>query len=501
MSRLIDRILDGCKPSRLSLMIGRDNFEEVLCNRLSQRIDKTLSDKEYQNALQRERMNFYGSEPVATEKFDFKSLSGIPVFAADDVGMYALSLSPGINFADVVASMAPPFDKFFIEFQHVPTPWNLHAWGVYISVRDDPAKIQQFEDDEGRPRWILDMGTFLEYEEGSPVGPVASHVAGLAEDGTWFRHSWGDVWWGGGPVKLTEQPPDNEVQEWGDQIAQLLFPALLTISFMHCKNVAIRSYTPPEKLSNKYRKKHKHDLVRYHVLEIEPIRKLLKQYQTGSRSDLRQALHICRGHFKTFTTDAPLMGSHVGTYWWSSHVRGSHGEGTVLKDYRVNAPSDIGKSYLEANENQPDSDREAPPSKDPDSIGRGAAAHNRIQNEIAGVVRSLGYIPRSPAPNEPEFDVAWKVKEVLFVCEVKSITAKNEERQLRMAIGQVIRYRQKLNSIGFEPVYAVIAVEYLPTDQSWIELCEKENILLLWPDVVSEKLSEMTEKIVNMYKA
>ena len=36
----------------------------------------------------------------------------------------------------------------------------------------------------------------------------------------------------------------------------------------------------------------------------------------------RQALHICRGHFKTFTDIAPLFGKLRGTYWWADHIRG-----------------------------------------------------------------------------------------------------------------------------------------------------------------------------------
>lgn len=25
------------------------------------------------------------------------------------------------------------------------------------------------------------------------------------------------------------------------------------------------------------------------------------------------------GHYKTYTEDAPLMGKHVGRYWWGGH--------------------------------------------------------------------------------------------------------------------------------------------------------------------------------------
>ena len=118
------------------------------------------------------------------------------------------------------------------------------------------------------------------------------------------------------------------------------------------------------------------------------------------------------------------------------------------------------------------------------------AAHNRTQNHIADVVWELKCIPRSPARDEPEDDLAWKVGEGLFVCEVKSLTKANEERQLRLATGQVIRYRQKLTAKGYEPVTAVIAVEKKPEDFTWDELCELEGIVLIWPENAKKRLAD-----------
>jgi hypothetical protein len=431
------------------------------------------------------------NDPVAKETFDLRQLYDAPVIAADDVAAYALSLPKGTRMDDVVASMAPPFEKFFVEFQKIPNEDMLHAWGALVESRDDPGTIEQIEGDIGKPRWILELTSFLEREKGKPFGPVATHVVGLAEDGTWFRHSDGGVWWGGGPVKMNVEPPEEVVQNWGDFMAQLMFPVLLSISFMHCKNVEIRPVVPPEKLSRKHHKVYGHELVRYHVLDVQPIRRILDRYRKGTRDDLRRALHICRGHFKTFSPDAPLLGRHVGTYWWEPQVRGSKERGTVLKDYRVNALREFGKAYREADENPPNPEKEAPPSKDPDSTGRGLSAHNRIQNQIAELLQQLGIEPLSPTRDEPEFDIAWKTGETFYVCEIKSITALNEERQLRMAIGQVIRYRQKLAACGHEPIATVVATERRPSESSWQDLCENEGILLLWPDVAQTRLKEL----------
>jgi hypothetical protein len=491
MSRLIDRILTECQPCRLSFMIQREEFEAYARSEVQQEHGSSLDEKGITAAIGRRWTVFKANAPVARDSFDLAELADVPVIAADDVAAYVASLPKGTRMEDVVASMAPPFEKFFVEFQKVPNDKKLHAWGALVKSRDDPSTIQQFEGDIGKPRWILELTSFLEREKGKPFGPVATHVVGLAEDGTWFRHSHGEVWWGGGPVALNVEPPPEAVQEWGDIVAQNMFPVLLTVSFMHCKNVDLHPVAPPEKLSRKHQKQHGHELVRYHVLDVAPIRRILDKYRKGNREDLRRALHICRGHFKTFTPDAPLLGRGVGTYWWAPHVRGSKEDGIVLKDYRVAAPRELGKAYREAEENPPDFQREAPPSKDPDSTGRGLAAHNRTQNMIARVLRSLAIEPLSPGYNDPEFDIAWKQGDMFCVCEVKSITAANEERQLRMSIGQVIRYRQKLAAKGHEPIASVIATERQPSDSSWQELCEHEGILLLWPDVAEGRLKDL----------
>jgi hypothetical protein len=50
------------------------------------------------------------------------------------------------------------------------------------------------------------------------------------------------------------------------------------------------------------------------------------------------ALHLMRGHFKTFTPDNPLFGKRVGAFWWDPIVRGHAANGVRVKDYRMHAP-------------------------------------------------------------------------------------------------------------------------------------------------------------------
>jgi hypothetical protein len=119
------------------------------------------------------------------------------------------------------------------------------------------------------------------------------------------------------------------------ELLKLLFPCLLTISFMHCKNVERQPAEQAAALSKKWTKKHGRPLVRYHVLDIDPMRKVLRSDGGSDGGGLKKALHICRGHFATYTEDAPLFGRVTGTFWKPQHVRGNAKSGAVVKDYRV----------------------------------------------------------------------------------------------------------------------------------------------------------------------
>jgi hypothetical protein len=75
-----------------------------------------------------------------------------------------------------------------------------------------------------------------------------------------------------------------------------------------------------------------------------------------------------------------------------------------------------------------------------------------------------GEKPRSPVVGDPQYDLGWTQDGVVFIAEVKSVSATNEERQLRLGLGQVLRYRHLL---GVDDVRAVIVVSQQPYDESW----------------------------------
>jgi hypothetical protein len=122
---------------------------------------------------------------------------------------------------------------------------------------------------------------------------------------------------------------------------------------------------------------------------------------------------------------------------------------------------------------------------DPDRIDRGTQAHRRTQNRLASHLEERGLTPRRPSGPEPPYDLAWEADELIFVAEIKSLTRQNEERQLRLALGQVLRYAQQLGYKG-KAIRKIIAVEREPTDESWVDLCEDYDVALVWPETFSE---------------
>ena len=140
----------------------------------------------------------------------------------------------------------------------------------------------------------------------------------------------------------------------------------------------------------------------------------------------------------------------------------------------------VGGTYRSADESvQPAPAQLSAP--DPDLMGRNLSAHRRLQNELATALMQRGRIPLSPLPEDPDFDIAWReVDDTLVICEVKSLTAASETRQLRMGLGQILDYLDLL-SVRTTKVRGILWVERQPSNLRWITLCERAGVVLAWP--------------------
>lgn len=136
----------------------------------------------------------------------------------------------------------------------------------------------------------------------------------------------------------------------------------------------------------------------------------------------------------------------------------------------------LGQKYRRADETCAVSSAE-PFQVDPALVERGLLGHRRTQNNLASFLQERGITPRSPSGDEPNYDLAWVHDGRTFVAEVKSTTQKNEEKQLRLGLGQVLRYAHLFPG----KVVPVLIPENELHDASWYATCESVGVLIIPP--------------------
>jgi hypothetical protein len=134
---------------------------------------------------------------------------------------------------------------------------------------------------------------------------------------------------------------DKEFQDLA--IATLTYgqTVLMALSLLNCRNVkteALGKITARRSGTQK-RRGVKPFEVRYNTIKLPGGGS--ERVGRGSKAhDRATALHRVRGHTKTFTAEAPLMGKHVGTYWWGWQLRGNPEHGIVESDYQMSGKSE-----------------------------------------------------------------------------------------------------------------------------------------------------------------
>lgn len=93
---------------------------------------------------------------------------------------------------------------------------------------------------------------------------------------------------------------------------------------------------------------------------------------------------------------------------------------------------------------------------------------------------STGHEPRRGSTRAgPEYDLAWIAGGSCFVVEVKSLTPENEERQLRMGLGQVLRYGHALRTESWKAA-PILALERAPSDPEWSRMLAGLGVHIMW---------------------
>lgn len=114
---------------------------------------------------------------------------------------------------------------------------------------------------------------------------------------------------------------------------------LLAISFMHSRSVSMPERELREgEVRRRMRRpgQRAEPVIRYRVLEIEPLRRILRTEGKSDEVGLRQALHTVRGHWRHYR-EKGLFGRDDlrGSFWIEEFRRGDPDHGTVIKDYEI----------------------------------------------------------------------------------------------------------------------------------------------------------------------
>lgn len=158
---------------------------------------------------------------------------------------------------------------------------------------------------------LSDVGCILPLDgKGTPLrGPNCTVTGALPSDASWLA-------------------------DYINAVTSILHVPLLAMSFANCRNVVRRDVTAEVGPPAKWIRRQKAPEIRYHVLDINPMKEVLRTEGGIEANGLKKALHICRGHFAHYENGLFGRGEAV-TIWKPSHVRGSVEHGIVDKDYRI----------------------------------------------------------------------------------------------------------------------------------------------------------------------
>ncbi len=243
-------------------------------------------------------------------------------------------------------NIAPPFPEFVMTFDCPPASiaegWSRSA--VVIRARQYDA-VDDYDPslDAGIGRepimWVLETRVIIETGKCIVPHPLVLNLAVLS-DGNLARRPIRIL--SRDAISVTDENDDHRdgKQEDYEAMAKLIInvfiaPCVFALSLMHCKGIGLKRVTPPQHHSRKVRKRRQSSpKFEHHVIEIRDRQGRVVDHD-NLQSAMARGLHIVRGHFSTYTENAPLFGRITGTFWIPAHVRGAASERAISSEYRV----------------------------------------------------------------------------------------------------------------------------------------------------------------------
>lgn len=235
-------------------------------------------------------------------------------------------------------NIAPPFPRFFIEARSTFKDAEYMAGVLFIDVSETMPPDKPFKavaPPEGS-RWRLLAQGFSSIERHIFAYPgfATLHIGAQGQllDNLKAVSTWVDP-------DHAEWLKANPIEQWMKNIMPLhdfmntLPFAFTSLALMHCKNIEWVEEKPSRQVRRQFERMYKTPMNSHYVLKLKPRGDGRESGGDHAVGLMRE--HIRRGHFKTYTDAAPLLGKFTGTWWWESSVVGDKAKGEIKKDYEV----------------------------------------------------------------------------------------------------------------------------------------------------------------------
>jgi len=309
------------------------------------------------------------------DPFFKEALKDGTVISCDNVARYFFQESDQ-EFWDMedFPNIAPPFEQFWLDFNppdHItsnergithwntaiaPEYWGFQCYGIDMKTQEAKEEfLVSFKDAEQRDyfswampqaRWGMDMYLY-ELLQGDIHAPFWAWRFLIDEQGVIIRNTDGEA-------VVATMAVSDAIKDYIKQQAVLLgsereallstynfvlpywHTALLSLSFLHCRNVGLEHVMPSLKqVHNKAQKRRgvqPYQPVAYKVLNIQPMREVLHSEGKSETVGTKRSLEICRGHFKHYENGRGLFGKHKGTFWFPGW---NNKESASKRDYNI----------------------------------------------------------------------------------------------------------------------------------------------------------------------
>lgn len=258
---------------------------------------------------------------VDTTIFENKNLN-IPFFIIDNVNEY-INHNKKIMGIGNIPSIKPPFQEMFVETsspeyilntngKKIKWPKNYgERWGyhVFYSEKNQITRVR-----------LIEYTMLLEKTKIWGVGGYKGKIA-IKRSPSWY-------------IKLNKKGVPissfyKNVHKGSKLKYAKIMPLLYSLALMNCRNV--------EYIENNhgiiYERKN-NDELKYKTLKINPMNPQNKNKFIAGKTNNKNPLHICRGHFKDYRENG-LFGKYHDIYWWDSQMRGNKEVGEVKKVYEI----------------------------------------------------------------------------------------------------------------------------------------------------------------------